>query len=171
MGEIKQDHISREDYDHGCHVYDNLGGTSLGGYTKLYCFTDAALLANVLNHSENWPWILMDWILLTTCPLLKMRGAEVDLINDQDMYLFFEEGVGGGVRLFRKAIVRQIISIPAKVTILPKSRCTVSILTPTPYIWEPCKKSYLIRIWSGSTKLPCDVWKKLIPSLPLALWK
>ena len=47
--EIVGERTSQEEYDYACKVYKEMGCTSLGGYTKLYCFTDTALLADVFE--------------------------------------------------------------------------------------------------------------------------
>ena len=97
VGEIEPDHISQEDYEHACYLYDKLGCTSFGGYTKLYCYTDVALLADVF---ESYRKLAMDTYGLDPAhyvfspsmaqeAMLKTTGIEVDL----DAHLFF----GGGV--------------------------------------------------------------------------
>ena len=110
LGEVKPDHISEQDYAHAKNVYEKTRCTSLGGYTRLYCFTDAALLADVFEayrelcmetygldpaHYVSSPSLAMD-------AMLKVTGVEIDLLCDQDMILFFEGGIRGGISVISK---------------------------------------------------------------------
>ena len=84
--------------------------SSFGEYTKLYCFTDVLLLADVFEayrqlsmqtyglHATHYltaPALAID-------AMLKMSKAEVELLWDENMYLFFEEGVRGGISVVTK---------------------------------------------------------------------
>ena len=110
VGEVVPNHISEEDYAHAKNVYEKMKCTSLVGYTRLYCFTDAALLADVFEayrelcmetygldpaHYVSSPSLAQD-------TMLKVTGAEIDLLCDQEMILFFEGGVSGGISVISK---------------------------------------------------------------------
>ena len=110
VGEVEPNHISKEDYEHAKKVYETMGCTSLGGYIKLYCFTDTALLADVfeayrelcMNTYGLDPAHYVSSASLAQDAMLKVTGAEIELIHDNDMYLFFEKGVRGGISVISK---------------------------------------------------------------------
>ena len=103
--EIRGNCVSKEDYDYACQVFEKMNCKNLGDNTKLYCLTDSLLLADVF---ETYRKLCMstyglDAAHYLTSPsmgqvaMLKVTKAEIDLLHDQDMHLFFEEGIRGGV--------------------------------------------------------------------------
>ena len=97
--------ISDEDYQHAHTVFKTFNCKNLGDYTELYCKSDVLLLADVF---ENFIDVCLEKYKLDpshyiTAPslswddMLKMTKVELELLTDGDMYLFFEEGIRGGV--------------------------------------------------------------------------
>jgi len=78
---------------------------NLADYTELYCLTDVLLLADVFEAYRDLSLRIygLDPIHYLTAPslskdaMLKVACAGVELLTDQNMYLFFEEGIRGGV--------------------------------------------------------------------------
>ena len=86
-------------------MFDGLEGGTLERYTKLCCFCDTLLLADIFenfidvslqiyglypSHYVTAPSLALDTMLKTT-------GVELELLSDGNMYLFFEQGIRGGV--------------------------------------------------------------------------
>ena len=97
--------ISEEDYQHVQKVFKTFGCEDLAGYTVLCCKQDVLLLADVfenfidvclekygLDPSHNITAPALSWD-----AMLKMTGVKAELLTDRDMYLFFEEGIRGGI--------------------------------------------------------------------------
>ena len=104
-GEIEKEPITREDYEHGQKVWKEMGCKTLGDYSKLYCMSDTLLLADVFEAYRDLALDIygLDPSYYITAPSFaidaarKMSGAELELITDENMYLFMEEGIRGGV--------------------------------------------------------------------------
>ena len=103
--EIEKEPITRDDYEHGQKVWKEMGCKTLGDYSKLYCMSDTLLLADVFEAYRDLALDIygLDPSYYITAPsfaidgALKMSGAELELITDENMYLFMEEGIRGGV--------------------------------------------------------------------------
>ena len=103
--EMKQNEISDEDYAHAQRVYKEFKCKNLADYTELYCKSDVLLLADVWEafvnvclkkykldptHYITAPSLAMD-------AMLKMTEVKLELLTDNDMHLFIEDGIRGGV--------------------------------------------------------------------------
>ena len=103
--DIEKEQISREDYEHGLNVFRKMKCQTFGDYSKLCCQTDTLLLADVFEAYRDLSLEIygLDPNYYVTAPslsidaMLKMSGAEIELLTDENMYLFFEEGIRGGV--------------------------------------------------------------------------
>ncbi|XP_021359655.1 uncharacterized protein LOC110454477 [Mizuhopecten yessoensis] len=104
---LSRSDVSDADYAHAQSVWEKLNIRDLGQYHDLYLKTDVLLLADVF---ENFRHMCLDYYGLDaahfyTSPglawsaALKMTGVRLELIRDPDMYLFFENGVRGGVSM------------------------------------------------------------------------
>ena len=97
--------ISDEDYQHAQTVFKSFNCKNLGDYTKLYCKSDVLLLADVFEsfidvRHEKYKLDPSHYItapFLSHDAMLKMTGVKLELLTDEDMYLFFEEGIRGGI--------------------------------------------------------------------------
>ena len=104
---LTEQHISHEDYDHACQVWDTLGIQSLGEYHDLYCLTDVLLLADVFENFREvcYRHYGLDPANFYTSPglawqaCLKMTGQRLELLTDLDMHLFIEKGLRGGISM------------------------------------------------------------------------
>ena len=103
--EMRPKGISDEDYEHAKKVWNALECKNLGDYTNVYCKIDTLQLADVF---ENFIGVCLEKYKLdpshyiTSAALawdaiLKVTEVEIELLTDSDMYLFFEEGIRGGV--------------------------------------------------------------------------
>ena len=103
--EMRPKGISDEDYEHAKKVWNALECKNLGDYTNVYCKIDTLQLADVF---ENFIGVCLEKYKLdpshyiTSAALawdamLKVTEVEIELLTDPDMYLFFEEGIRGGV--------------------------------------------------------------------------
>ena len=103
--EMKPKSITDEEYAHAQNVFNTFECKNLADYTELYCKSDVLLLADVwetfvdvcfekykLNpsHYITAPSLAMD-------AMLKMTSVELELLTDINMYLFFEDGIRGGI--------------------------------------------------------------------------
>ena len=82
-----------------------MGCKTLSDYTRLYYLTDSLLLADVFEAYKKLckRTYGLDAAHYLTAPsmalaaMVKVTKAEVELLHDQDMHLFFEKGIRGGV--------------------------------------------------------------------------
>lgn len=103
--EMKPTEITDTDYAHAQKVYEKFGCKDLADYTELYCKSDVLLLADVWEAFVNvcLKKYKLDPSHYITAPslfndaMLKMTGVKLELLTDSDKYLFFEEGIRGGV--------------------------------------------------------------------------
>ena len=102
---ITPSHIFDEDFQHVQRFYEVFGCKNLADLTRKYCMSDVILLADVF---ESFIDVCLEKYGLkpshyTTAPalswdaLLKMTGVKLELLTDNDMHLFFEEGIREGV--------------------------------------------------------------------------
>ena len=97
--------VSDKDYDHARKVWKEFEIKNMGEYHDLYLLTDTLLLANVF---ESFRSVCMDNYGLDpahfyTAPglawkaCLKKTGIVLELLQDNDMLLMFEQGIRGGI--------------------------------------------------------------------------
>ena len=90
---IEPKHISEKDYEHACNVFEKFKCKNFGEYTRLYCLTDALLLADVFEayRERCMNTYGLDAAHYLTSPsmaqdaMLKVTGARIDLLTDHDM--------------------------------------------------------------------------------------
>ena len=105
QGDIKKEPITQEDYEHAQRVWKEVGCKTLADYSKLYCMYDTLLLADVFEAYRDLALDIygLDSSYYITAPsfaidaALKMSRVELELITDENMYLFMEEGIRRGV--------------------------------------------------------------------------
>ena len=103
--EMKPESITDDDYAHAQNVFNTFECKNLADYTELYCKSDVLLLADVWetfvdvcfekykldpSHYITAPSLAMD-------AMLKMTGVKLELLTDNDKYLFFEDSIRGGI--------------------------------------------------------------------------
>ncbi len=108
--QLKDSHISDEDYEHAQKVWSAFNCKTMKDYHDLYLKTDVLLLADVMTefrktckntygldalHYHTSPGLAWD-------AMLKYTETELDLISDPDMYLMIEKGIRGGVSSIMK---------------------------------------------------------------------
>ncbi|XP_033729598.1 uncharacterized protein LOC117318757 [Pecten maximus] len=104
---LSRSHVSDADYAHAQTVWEKLNIRDLGQYHDLYLKTDVLLLADVFENFRNMclDYYGLDAAHYYTSPglawsaALKMTRVRLELIRDQDMYLFFENRVRCGVSM------------------------------------------------------------------------
>ena len=97
--------ISNEEYKSAHNVFKTFKCKNSMDYSILYLKTDVHHLANVFQKFSNFAYETygLDCRYLYTLPgysrqcMLKMTEIELDLISDQDMYLFFMDSIRGGI--------------------------------------------------------------------------
>nr|WP_253308703.1 DNA polymerase [Rickettsia endosymbiont of Ceutorhynchus assimilis] len=95
----------RKLYQRAKQVWSNFNCQDLGEYVDLYMKTDILLLADVFEQfrSSCLKTYELDPAHYYTLPgftwdaMLKYTGREIELITDQDMFLFVERGIRGGL--------------------------------------------------------------------------
>ena len=111
--------ISNEEYKHAHNVFKTFKCKNLLDYSILYLKTDVCHLADVFQKFSNFAYETfgLDCRYSYTLPgyswqcMLKMTKIELDLISDQDMYLFLMDSIRGGICQVNKNIQKQIINI------------------------------------------------------------
>lgn len=99
--------ITEEKNQHAQKVWEAFGCKTLGDYHNLYVVTDVLLLADVF---ENFRKVCLDKYGLDPAHYysspgfswdapLKKTGMELELLADQDMHLFIERGIRGGISM------------------------------------------------------------------------
>jgi hypothetical protein len=102
--------ISDDDYQYAQLVWERLNIQNLGEYHDLYLKTDILLLADIF---QNFRELCLDYYDLDpahciTLPsfawnaALKKSKIKLELLTDPNMYLFFEEGIRGGISVISK---------------------------------------------------------------------
>lgn len=102
---LQESHISDEDYEHACLVWDAFDIKSLGEYSDLYMQTDILLLADVFENFRRTcheiygldPAHYMTAPSLSFDAMLKYTKIDIELLTDVDMLLFVERGIRGGI--------------------------------------------------------------------------
>ena len=107
---LKNKCISEKNYSHTLDVWNKFKMKSLGDYHNLYLKTDVWLLVDVFEKSIN---TCLEYYGLDPChyfsssglswdAMLKITGAELELISDIDKHLFIEKGITGGISYIAK---------------------------------------------------------------------
>lgn len=97
--------ISDADYAFAVSVYESFHCTSFRDYLELYLLTDVCLLADVwrqyrifmLDNYKLDPARFESLPALAFASALKTSNAELDLISDPDIALFFQRSIRGGI--------------------------------------------------------------------------
>ena len=103
--DMEPSEISGDDYTHAQNVFKILECKNLAEYTELYCKSDVLLLADVWEAFVNvcLEKYKLDPSHYITAPslfndaMLKMMGVKLELLTDNEMYLFYEKGIRGGI--------------------------------------------------------------------------
>ena len=96
--------ITEEDYQYAQKLWGAFACETLGNYHDLYLKIDVLLLLDVF---ENFRIRAGSGALLQLAEpgwdaLLKNTGVQLELLTDQDMYLFIERGMRGGITMVSK---------------------------------------------------------------------
>ena len=103
--QLREEHISDEDYDRAKMVYERTGCETLLDYMELYVRTDALLLCDIF---ENFREVCLSYYSLDPChymslpafswdAMLKMTGVKLEYITDIEHYTLVEKNLRGGV--------------------------------------------------------------------------
>ena len=97
--------VSDKEYEHACKVWNEFGVKNMGEYLDLYLKTDVILLANVFESfrevcMKNYGldpahFYIAPWLAWKAC--LKKTEVRLELLQDPDMLLMFEQGIRGGI--------------------------------------------------------------------------
>lgn len=102
---LREEHVSDEDYERACYVWNLFKCKTLGEYSDIYLKCDVLLLADIF---ENFRKVCLATYKLDpahyyTAPglswdaMLKYTKVELELLTDPDMLYFFKKGIRGGV--------------------------------------------------------------------------
>ena len=105
--QLKQEHITDEDYEHAQLIWNTFKMKNLGDYHDFYLKLDVLLLADILENFRN---ICMKNYKLDPCwyytapglswdSLLYKTKQELELLTDHDILLMIENGLRGGVAM------------------------------------------------------------------------
>ena len=97
--------FSAEDYDHAKAVWKRFDIKNMGEYHDFYLKTDVLLLADVFENFRSFclTYYKLDPIHYSTLPgfawdaCLLLTKVQLELIQDENMYQFFEQGIRGGI--------------------------------------------------------------------------
>ena len=114
FGEMEPVKITDEDYDHFMKMWKRSGSKNLGDLTKFYVKGDTLQLTDVFENvigvcMEKYgldPSYYVTAAHLANDAMLKVKGVEIELLTDPDMYLFFEESKRGGFSLAMKRYMK-----------------------------------------------------------------
>ena len=106
-GEIVPEGISDEDYAHAQKVWEELKCEDFGDFSETYNMADTLQLADVFEayRGETMETFGIDPVYypilasVAQDAMLKYTCSEVELLTDENMYMFFEEGCRGGVSM------------------------------------------------------------------------
>lgn len=102
---LKNENISKEDYDHACKVWETFKCETFKDYHMLYQKLDVILLADIFENFREtcMKTYGLDPAQYYTAPglswdaLLKYTKIVLDPIQDPDILLFLERGIRGGI--------------------------------------------------------------------------
>ena len=111
---LKNKHIIDEDYNHVNKVWDIFDIKNMGEQHDLYVKTDVLVLSEIFQDFRQncFKIIGLDPLWYYTAAglfydaLLKITGIKLNVIQDEDMYLFLEKGKRGGMVDCRKRYVK-----------------------------------------------------------------
>ncbi|XP_054275402.1 uncharacterized protein LOC128994697 [Macrosteles quadrilineatus] len=97
--------ISKQDFKHAEDVWKTFNIKDLGQYSDLYLLTDVLLLTDIFEHfrDASLKSHQLDPAYYITLPsyswdcMLKNTNVKLETIQDHDIYLFFENGIRGGI--------------------------------------------------------------------------
>ena len=103
--QLTKSHISNDDYEYAKQVWEILNIKTLGEYHNIYLKTDVLLLADVFENCrttclKNYQLDAAHYFTslgLAWSAALKMTNVQLQLLTEIDMYLFFENGIRGGM--------------------------------------------------------------------------
>ncbi|VEN55338.1 unnamed protein product [Callosobruchus maculatus] len=103
--ELRDAHISQEDYNRACKAWTALGCKTLGDYSDMYLTSDVLLLADVFENYRDLclKTYHLDPAHYFTAPglswdaMLRHTKIELQLLSDIEMIHFFKKGIRGGV--------------------------------------------------------------------------
>ena len=102
---LNNTHLTEDGYKHALNVWEKFGCETFQDYHKVYLETDVLLLADILENFRTTclKHYKLDPAWFYTAPglswqsMLKMMGVHLELLTDEDMYMFFELGIRGGI--------------------------------------------------------------------------
>ena len=123
---LSNEHISNKQYERAQKVWRKFMMKNLWNYHDLYLIMDVLLLADVLKVFQSMCSKNYDIDPLHSYAAsgfawqaaLKMTGVELDLINDKEMFKFFEDAKRGGVSVISQRYTKA--NIPGKEGYDPK---------------------------------------------------
>ena len=102
-----------DDYNHAIQVWNRFNCNTMGDYHDLYLKSDVLLLADIIANfrTTGLKHYGLDPVHYYTLPgyawdcFLRYSGVKMELLKDQEMYVFLESGIRGGVSMIshRKA--------------------------------------------------------------------
>jgi hypothetical protein len=105
--ELTKKGLTDKEYEHACYVWDVCNCQTTGDYMHVYLKTDVILLADIFEAFRNLclRHYKLDPCHYYTAPgmawsaALKVSGAQLELLTDEDMVLMFEKGMRGGISM------------------------------------------------------------------------
>ena len=112
--DLNGEECSEEDYRFAQTAWQEFDCQSFGDYLMVYLKLDVLLLASVFERfrQKTLEQDGLDPVHFVSLPGLsflsafKMTGESIDLLNDIEMYTFFERGIRGGMTFVNKHLVR-----------------------------------------------------------------
>lgn len=106
--------ISDEDYKKCINIWNTFSIKNMGELQDLYVLSDTAILADIFENFRNisMAYYGLDPAHYMSAPglgwdaALKMTGIELELLTDQNMHMFFERQIRGGLSMVSKRIVK-----------------------------------------------------------------
>lgn len=107
---LTKTHITNDEYMHAQQVWSTFNLKNLGEYHDIYLKSDVLLLADVFENFRDLTMKTyhLDPAHFFSCPQLSWQSAlkftkcKLKLLSDPTQYLFFEEGIRGGVSAITK---------------------------------------------------------------------
>lgn len=106
--------ITDDDYRRCNEIWDIFGIKNMGELQDLYVLSDTAILADIFENFRNisLAYYGLDPAHYMTAPglgwdaALKMTEVEMELLTDQNMHIFFERQIRGGISIVSKRMVK-----------------------------------------------------------------